>query len=277
MSDPWDDQLRQALASTAREFGPTNTVGATRAQLLGRIRRRRQATSLAVVAAAIVVVASLLVSGIGRSGSSPGQRVAAGGKGGTSTTAPLGASAGVPGDSTDPGRVSVNPGGVVTSPGGGTVATGVPTTPPSTASGGGAGTTVPSTAPSTTVVTPSTTVATVVPTSVSVALVAVVRGTVTYVTSCPAGRNSATTCVAHRGPAHIELLNTDGSVAAAGNAGSGGAFAITVAPGTYAVHATTIPTTTAAAALPCTATPNQVTASSGSGSAISVSCLAAAP
>jgi hypothetical protein len=95
---------------------------------------------------------------------------------------------------------------------------------------------------------------------------------VTFSPTCPVEQIPPDpACAPRPGPAHIELVRADGSVAAQGDAGANGQFAITVAPGTYAVHATTLPGS-AAIGRGCTATPASVRVTPAAGADVTVSC-----
>jgi len=66
-------------------------------------------------------------------------------------------------------------------------------------------------------------------------------------------------------------VRADGSVAAAGDAGTSGDFAIPVAPGTYTVEAAAIAANTSIGR-GCTVTPAQVTVARGTTVTVAVSC-----
>lgn len=252
MTDAREDGLRRALRSGADEFVPGAPLGATRDEVVGRVRRRhRQLASLAATAVAIVVVAGVVVSGIGRSPGSSSRLVVAGG---------AGRSAG----STVPPTTSVGPAG--TSASSSTIASGAAlgstTSPPTTRLAVPLSTSVPPTTFVTTVPTTTT-----VPSSFGSS----VQGNVTFSPTCPVERIPPDpACAARPGPAHIQLVR-NGSVAAEGDAGANGLFVIAVAPGGYDVVATTLPGS-GAIGRGCTATPSHVVVNAGVTSPVAVSC-----
>ncbi len=75
-------------------------------------------------------------------------------------------------------------------------------------------------------------------------------------------------CGPRPGPAQIQLVRPNGSVAATGAAGTSGDFAIAVAPGTYTVRATA----SGAIGRGCSVTPAQVDVALGATVTVAVSC-----
>jgi hypothetical protein len=199
-------------------------------------RRKRQLAS--GLAALVLVSAGLVAFQVSRPGnSSPRQEMAAQGENGSPSA---------------------------TEAASGTVTSGVAASPPPTLRGSSQTTTitVPTTTPTTAAgATSSTTIA---------SNGSQVRGMVLFGPTCPVERvppDSA--CAPRPGPAHIQLLRTDGTVAAQGYAGSSGQFAISVAPGTYTVIAES---TTSDPGRGCSANPATVTVSPMAASTIDISC-----
>ncbi|MDQ1428538.1 MAG: hypothetical protein QOK39_2014 [Acidimicrobiaceae bacterium] len=261
MSDPFDDRLRGALRAGGEDFSPAREPGTLRTELVARVRRRqRQKAALATGCVAVVLLSALAV-GLWQPGHSSSRLVAASGAGASTTIGGGSPTLPVPaGDTGTTGVVGVPGGSGVT--GTGVTGTGVavtPTHPPSSP---------PTSAPTVTssVSRPTTTVSTTAPPGSSV------RGSVAFSPTCPVEKIPPDpACAPRPGPAHIELARADGSVAAQGDAGANGRFAITVAPGIYAVHATTLPSTPPIGR-GCTATPASVTVTPASGASVTVSC-----
>ncbi|MDQ1391919.1 MAG: hypothetical protein QOF30_896 [Acidimicrobiaceae bacterium] len=263
MTDPMEDRLRRAMHSAARRFPapPVEAMSATRVQLAGRVRRRQRQVMSGVAAVVLFLAAGTVAFATARSGGSSSRQVAAGGADRSAPTTP----ASVDGSPV----VGVTPGGstpvaVVPSTTGGQGTTRTTTAP--------RGSTVPSTAVAPTVV-PSTTATSTIPsTSPAPATSSGVRGTVLFSPTCPVEQFPPVPgCAPRPGPAHIQLVRGDGTVAAAGNAGSDGTFAISVAPGSYTVVAHTF-ATSAAIGRGCTASPSGVTVTQGRTETVAVSC-----
>jgi hypothetical protein len=97
-----------------------------------------------------------------------------------------------------------------------------------------------------------------------------VAGTVLFSPTCPVVQVPPTpACAPKPGAAHIQLLRSDGAVAAQGDAGSNGQFFVSVQPGRYTVVATTPPPMIGRG---CTAAPTQVTVTGDGVAHVSVSC-----
>ncbi|MDQ1376419.1 MAG: hypothetical protein QOE15_592 [Acidimicrobiaceae bacterium] len=265
MTDPMEDRLRRAMHSGAAQLpvARAETMRATRVALAGRIRRRQhQAMSLAA-ALVLLVTAGTVAFATGRSGGSTSRQVAAGGGNRSdpttspSTSTPVdGGSivAVIPGSSTSIAEVTSTPGGHSTVRS---------TVPPKV-------TTVPTTLPSTVSSTsPPTTTSSTTPTP---ATSSQVRGTVLFSPTCPVEQNPPLpACAPRPGPAHVQLVRTNGTVAAQGNAGADGTFAIPVAPGSYNVVVQTVSPSTAPGR-GCSANPANVTVTPGSATTVAVSC-----
>jgi len=118
--------------------------------------------------------------------------------------------------------------------------------------------------PPSTVAEPTTTVAT------DPLLESEVRGTVLFSPVCPVESIPPDpACAPRPGPADIELVRPDGSVAAAAGAGDDGSFAIAVAPGRYAVGATVRGPGIGGG---CQADPPEVTVDPGAPATVTISC-----
>jgi hypothetical protein len=263
MTDPLEDQLRQALTSDAARFSPVETMGATRDQVIGRVRRRKRQVSLGL-AAVLLVAAGAVALQMGRPGDSPRQVAAIGGDGSASTASGTTATgSGDPG----PSGVSVSPGavGVVVTP-----TVGVVVVPPSSVPGAPRGTTLP--APATTITTPTTSPGvTSVPTTTA-STGSQVGGTVLFGPTCPVEQNPPNpACAPRPGPAHIQPVRINATVAAQGDAGSDGQFAISVAPGTYLVQAQST-SSTGGIGRGCTVTPAEVSVAPDTRTTVAVSC-----
>lgn len=264
------------MSSGVTDFSPVETIGATRTNLAGRVRRRKRQMSSALAALLLVSAGAVAVAvQMGRPGNSPARQVAARGANGSPST-----NAGAGGASTS--ALAVSPGaastpGAPSTPGALGASTGISTTPPvktvpspSSVPGGPQATTV--LAPTTTATTP-TTVPGVTSTSTAIASAgSQVRGTVLFSPTCPVERVPPDpACAPRPGPAHIQLVRADGTIAAQGDAGSGGQFAISVAPGSYGVQAESSPAAPGIGRS-CTASPAQVIVKSEAGSTVAVSC-----
>jgi hypothetical protein len=265
VTDPRDDDLRQAMTFGAGEFFPAGPLGATRATVVAHVKQRRRTLSVSVAAlvavAAVAAIAAVAAGGsLGGSGSDsrrvasrgadpPLQSVASANRGvaatgpGASAAVSTGASAGATTHKSSP--MSTPP----------TTNAAVPTTP----------TTAPSGTTATTIPPITTPVTTVLP------AVSAVHGTVLFSPTCPVEQvppNPA--CAPRPGAAHIQLVRADGTTAAQGDAGSNGQFFIQVAPGSYTVKATA--PTPAAIGRGCTANPSPVTVTPSAASSVAVSC-----
>jgi hypothetical protein len=98
-----------------------------------------------------------------------------------------------------------------------------------------------------------------------------VRGTVHFSPVCPVEQIPPDPeCAPRPGPADIELIGPDGTVAASTPAGEDGAFTIPVAPGSYAVRATAAPGTALGGA--CQTDPPEFTVDPAMSITVSVSC-----
>lgn len=97
-------------------------------------------------------------------------------------------------------------------------------------------------------------------------------GTVLFGPVCPVERFPPDpACAPRPGAAHIQLARADGTVAAQGDAGSDGRFALTVTPGRYTVNAASGPPAPAVGR-GCAATPAQVALAAGATATVAVSC-----
>jgi hypothetical protein len=97
-----------------------------------------------------------------------------------------------------------------------------------------------------------------------------VAGGVLFSPTCPAQQvPPSPACAPRPGPAHIQLLRANGTVAAQGDAGSDGQFFLAAKPGSYSVTATTPPPMVGRG---CTVDPTQVTVPNGVVAHVSVSC-----
>ncbi len=97
-----------------------------------------------------------------------------------------------------------------------------------------------------------------------------VRGTVRFSPVCPVERIPPDPdCAPRPGPADVELVRPDGTIAAASRAGDDGAFAIPAAPGRYAVRASVAGPGIGRG---CLADPAEVTLEPDSSTTVSVSC-----
>jgi hypothetical protein len=265
MSDPLDDRLRGALRAGAADFAPAGAPGALRTELVARVRRRqRRAAALAAGGVAVLVVSALAV-GLGRPGHSSSRLVAASGAGASTTISGGSPTLSVPAGDTGTTRVV-----------GDTVTTGVTGTGVTGTGVTGTGVAVPPTHPPASPPTSAPTATTSVPRPTSTLSTtppgSMVRGSVAFSPTCPVEKFPPDpACAPRPGPAHIELVRVDGSVAAQGDAGANGQFAITVAPGTYAVNATTL-ASTQAIGRGCTASPASVSVTPASGASVTVSC-----
>jgi hypothetical protein len=212
-----------------------------------------------VAAVALVLTAGTVALAAGRSGNSSSRRVAAAGANGsdsTTTSAPVDGTPVVGVDPASPTSTIVVPSTTI----GSGSATTRPTTAPKVS-------TVPSTGPSTTSMSTTTIASTTL-----VPARSQVRGTVLFSPTCPVEQNPPSpSCAPRPGPAHIQLLRADGSVAAEGTAASDGTFAIAVGPGNYTVVAQTV-AASSAIGRGCTANPGSVTVTPGSAQTVAVSC-----
>jgi hypothetical protein len=281
MSDQFRDRLHGAMNTDASRFSPAGPLGATRANLVDRLHRRQRRIVSTGVAAALLISAGVVGLAVNRPSATPARPVAVGGSGHpaafSNPSDPSGGPAGAPGGGGASGAVSAasttDPSGT---PGGGQNHPSGPSSPPSSvAVGNPTGPTVPSTVTPVTSVPPPVSVAS---TTVVASPLARVRGTVRIATACPAAAPTATPCpitsTPKAGPAQVELVRADGTVAVQGNAGSDGAFTLTVAAGTYTISAQPIVATTATGQ-GCAATPSEVTVTPGGSATVAVSCTTA--
>jgi hypothetical protein len=89
---------------------------------------------------------------------------------------------------------------------------------------------------------------------------------------CPVEQNPPDpACAPRPGPAHIQLVRADGTIAAQGDAGSDGHLTLAVAPGDYTVQATTV-SATAAIGRGCSAAPSQISVKPATVTTVAVSC-----
>ncbi len=264
MTDPMEDRLRRAMHSGARRFpvAPVEAMSATRVQLAGRVRRRQRQVMSGVAAVVLFLTAGTVAFAAARSGGSSTRQVAASGGDHSIPTTPASVD-GSPIVGAGAWWLDACCGRAVDHQG----AQGTTLTTTATR-----GSTVPSTAVAPTVI-PSTTAASTVPsTSPTPATSSGVRGTVLFSPTCPVEQIPPLPgCAPRPGPAHIQLVRGDGTVAASGNAGSDGTFAISVGPGSYTVVAHTV-ATSAAIGRGCTASPSAVTVTRGRTETVAVSC-----
>jgi hypothetical protein len=217
-----------------------------RGQLNGRVRRRR--ALVACMAAALVLFCAAVAVAATRSGGSTPRQVGVRGAANAVTSS----TTGTPVVAASPS--SVPPGPASSVPVIGRVAT----------------TTVAPVAPSPP--SPSTTAGVPSSSTAPPAGAAQVGGTVLFSPVCPVEQiPPLPACAPRPGPAHIELVRSDGSVAAAGDAGNDGHFVLAVPSGHYNVTATsgTSPSTIGRG---CRATPAAVTVAPGSVTTVDVAC-----
>lgn len=213
--------------------------------MIGRVRRRnRQILSLGLAALIVLLAGGLALARGGSHGATSRQVAAHGGDGSTATTVAPEVLPGPPSSvtGTAPAPTATNdvrPGSTIAA---------APTTA-----------TAPSTAPA-----PTGPPTTLLPAGSQV------RGTVRFSPVCPVEHVPPDpACAPRPGAAHIELLLGDHTVAAQGDAGPSGDFAIPVAPGTYIVSATPVSPTPGRG---CGANPVQVIVPPGAASTVAVSC-----